>query len=53
LETFLSNDENLPAAVSFSLCILAKSNDYVSKKLRNCFIFPFAECVSLKICKQK
>lgn len=49
LEAFLSNDVNLSAAVSFSLCVLAKSNDYVSKKLRN-FIFSFAEYISWKIC---
>jgi len=53
LEIFLSNDANLSAAVSFSLCVFVKSNDYVSKKLRNRFIFLFAEYVSWKICGQK
>jgi len=46
LETFLSNDANLSAAVNFSSCVFVKSNDYVSKKLRNRFICLFAEYVS-------
>lgn len=53
LETFLSNDANLSAAVSFSLCVLVKSSDYVLKKLHMHFLFLFVEYVSWKICRQK
>ena len=53
LEKFLSNDANLSAAVSFSLCVLVVSNDYVLKKLHIHFLFSFAEHVSWKICRQK
>lgn len=53
LETFLSNDANLSAAVSFSLCVLVKSSDYILMKLHMHFLFLFVEYVSWKICRQK
>lgn len=45
LETFLSNDANLSAAVSVLLNVFVKSNDYVLKKLGIYFYFLCRVCI--------